>query len=181
MRSGTTSHAGTDYEYATVDQPERIWEAVNRATTWSLQGEATVQQRYYNFLVADSVLLLSWATLYASHDQRSWSRTAVLIVLATLSSLFAAMWTIGGSRWRRYVNLQWDLATNLERLLPIQFRFGAKVDELRQHRSVKGPSGREYRIRWLERRVTVNRLLVWTPFAFGIVSLLLIVASAVAP
>jgi hypothetical protein len=96
MRSGTTSHAGTDYGYATVDQPERIWEAVNRATTWSLQGEATVQQRYYNFRVADSVLLLSWATLYASHDQRSWSRTAVLIVLATLSSLFAAMWTIGG-------------------------------------------------------------------------------------
>jgi NADH:ubiquinone oxidoreductase subunit 3 (subunit A) len=168
-----------EHSHAQENQPEGLWEALNRATTWALQGEVTVQQRYYNFLVADSVLFLSWSTLYAGRGLRAWPLTSVLIVLASLSAGFAAAWTLGGFRWRRYIALQWDLATDLERLLPEPFRYGTKVDELRQQRSVTGPSGREYRIRRLERGITVNRLLVWTPMAFCAVSGLLIVASAV--
>jgi hypothetical protein len=35
------------------------WRAAERASSWALQGEVTVQGRFGNFLLADSFLLLS--------------------------------------------------------------------------------------------------------------------------
>ena len=49
---------------------ELLWRAADRASTWALRGQATVQSRFGNFLLADSFRLLSWATVYAGGGRR---------------------------------------------------------------------------------------------------------------
>ena len=45
---------------------ELLWRAADRASSWALEGQSRVQTRFGNFLLADSFLLLSWATVYAN-------------------------------------------------------------------------------------------------------------------
>lgn len=68
-----------------------------------------MQSRFGNFLLADSLLLLSWATVY-SGETRTTSRTVVLAVLALSSALLAGSFALLGSRYAKYDRLQWDLA-----------------------------------------------------------------------
>jgi hypothetical protein len=67
------------------DQAELLlWRAAERASSWALQSQVTVQSRFGTFLLADSFLLLSWATVY-SGGARTTSRMVVLGVLASTS------------------------------------------------------------------------------------------------
>ena len=52
-----------------------LWGAAERASSWALDGQGAVQSRFGNFLLADSFLLLSWATVYTMARERlaeSW-------------------------------------------------------------------------------------------------------------
>jgi hypothetical protein len=97
------------------DERERelLWRAADRASTWALQGQASVQSRFGNFLLADSFLLLSWATVY-SDGTRTASRTVVLAVLALTSALLAAAYALLGRRYAKYDRLQWEVAAEAE-------------------------------------------------------------------
>jgi hypothetical protein len=68
---------------------ELLWRAADRASNWALRGQVTVQSRFGNFLLADSFLLLSWATVY-SDGSKTTSRTVVLAVLAMAGVLLGA-------------------------------------------------------------------------------------------
>jgi hypothetical protein len=96
---------------------ELLWRAADRASNWALQGQVTVQSRFGNFLLADSFLLLSWATVY-SDGSKTTSRTVVLAVLAMTSVLLGAGFALLGSRYAKYDRLQWDLAAEAEGRLP---------------------------------------------------------------
>jgi hypothetical protein len=79
-----------------------------------LQGQATVQARFGNFLLADSFVLLSWATVY-SDGSKTTSRTVVLAVLALISVFLGAVYALLGRRYAKYDRLQWELAAEAER------------------------------------------------------------------
>jgi hypothetical protein len=58
-------------------------------------AEAIVQSRLYNFLFADSILLLSWAAVFAAASPRV-GKQLVLAALALLSTLLSMLW---GCSW----------------------------------------------------------------------------------
>ena len=162
--------AGNDREL------ELLWRAADRASTWALQGQASVQSRFGNFLIADSFLLLSWATVY-SNGTRTASRTVVLAVLALTSALLAAAYALLGRRYAKYDRLQWEVAAEAERLLPDRLTLIDRIHMLRQNASAEGPTGQRYELSAVERLVSISRLLVWAPAALCVTSLVLFVMS----
>jgi hypothetical protein len=155
---------------------ELVWRAADRASNWALQGQATVQSRFGNFLLADSFLLLSWATVY-SGGTRTTSRTVVLAVLALTSVFLGAAFALLGTRYAKYDRLQWELAAEAERRLPADLRLIDRVDALRRDQVAEGPTGRRYELMRAERWVTISRLLVWAPAFLCLASLVLLTMS----
>jgi len=153
-----------------------LWRAADRAGRWALEGQATVQARFGNFLLADSFLLLAWATVYAG-SERTTSGTLVMAVLALTSALLGAAFGLLGSRYAKYDRFQWDLAVEAERRLPAELRLVDRVDALRQHQVAEGPTGKRYQVSGPERWVSISKLLVWAPAALCVASLVLFVMS----
>jgi len=120
---------------------ELLWRAADRASRWALEGQATVQSRFGNFLLADSFLLLSWATVYAG-GSRTASRVVVLAVFATVSALLGAAFVLLGCRYAKYDRLQWDLAAEAESRLPEELRLIDRIHALRREHVADGPGGR---------------------------------------
>jgi hypothetical protein len=155
---------------------ELIWRAADRAGNWALQGQTTVQARFGNFLLADSFLLLSWATVY-SGGSRTAGRMVVLGVLAITSVLLATAFALLGSRYAKYDRLQWDLAAEAEARLPSELRLIDRVESLRKKHAVESPTGTRYELTAAERWVSISRLLVWAPVVLCLTSLVLLVMS----
>jgi hydrogenase-4 membrane subunit HyfE len=153
-----------------------LWRAAERASSWALQGQVTVQSRFGNFLLADSFLLLSWATVY-SGGSRTTSRIVVLAVLALTSVLLGAVFALLGSRYAKYDRLQWDLAVEADRRLPVELRLIDRVDALRQNQVTEGPTGRRYQMSAAERLVSISGILVWVPAGLCSTSLVLFAMS----
>jgi hypothetical protein len=158
------------------ESPELVWRAADRASNWALQAQSTVQARFGNFLLGDSFLLLSWATVY-SGGSRTASRTVVLAVLATISALLGAAFALLGSRYAKYDRLQWDLAAEAEARLPADLRLIDRVHDLRRRHAAEGPAGRRYELSAAERWVSISKLVVWAPAALCVASLVLLVMS----
>jgi hypothetical protein len=159
-----------------AERDELLWRAAERAGRWALESQATVQTRFGNFLLADSFLLLSWATVY-SDGSRTAGRVVVLAVLAMTSVLLAAAFALLGSRYAKYDRLQWDLAAEAEERLPPELRLIDRVQSLRRKHAVESPSGSRYELTAAERWVSISRLLVWAPVVLGLASLVLLVMS----
>ena len=155
---------------------ELLWRAADRASRWALEGQASVQSRFGNFLLADSFLLLSWATVYAG-GSRTASRMIVLAVLATVSALLGAAYALLGSRYAKYDRLQWELAAAAERQLPEELRLIDRVDALRRSHAADGPGGSRHELSAAERLVSISDLLVWAPVALCAASLVLLTMS----
>jgi hypothetical protein len=155
---------------------ELLWRAADRASSWALESQASVQSRFGNFLLADSFLLLSWATVY-SGGTRTASRTLVLAVLAITSVLLGAVYAVLGGRYAKYDRLQWDLAAEAERRLPADLQLIDRVHALRREQATEGPTGLRYELSAVERWVSIARLLVWAPAALCLASLLLLTMS----
>jgi hypothetical protein len=155
---------------------ELAWRAADRASNWALQGQATVQARFGNFLLADSFLLLSWATVYAG-GTKTTSRTIVLVVLAMTSVLLGAVYAVLGSRYAKYDRLQWDLAAEAERRLPANLQLIDRVHALRREQATEGPAGLRHELSAVERWVSIGKLLVWAPAALCLASLVLLTMS----
>jgi hypothetical protein len=155
---------------------ELLWRAADRASTWALEGQTTVQARFGNFLLADSFLLLSWATVYAG-GSRTTSRMVVLAVLATLSALLGAAYALLGSRYAKYDRLQWELAAEAERRLPDELRLIDRVHTFRREQSVESPAGTRYELSRAERWLSTSDLVVWAPVLLCAASLVLLTMS----
>ena len=150
--------------------------AAERASNWALQAQVTVQARFGNFLLADSFLLLSWATVYAD-GARTASRVVVLAILALTSVLLAAAFALLGSRYAKYDRLQWDLAAEAELRLPEELRLIDRVHALRRNQVIEGPTGARYELSRAERWVSISKLVVWAPAALCLTSLVLFTMS----
>lgn len=98
--------------------PEDIWQAVSQASAFVRHAETIAQTRFNNYLVADSLLLLAWATLFSG--QRPGSRL-VLIVLAALSAVLGFFWMILGTRQGKFLKLHLTHLVTLEHSLRPSF------------------------------------------------------------
>src|SRR5262245_31618963 len=158
---------------------ELLWRAADRAGNWALQGQATVQSRFGNFLLADSFLLLSWATVYAG-GTKTTSQTVVLAVLALTSVFLCVVYALLGRRYSKYDRLQWDLAAEAEARLPEDLRLIDRVHALRRQHAAEGPGGNRYELSAAERLISISDLLVWAPAALCVASLVLLAMAFLA-
>ena len=76
-------------------------------------AESTTWNRTYNFLTANSILILAWATFFASSNcaEKAW----ILIALSSVGVFLSVVWAPFSSRSRKYLELYMMLARDLER------------------------------------------------------------------
>src|SRR4030042_3536112 len=84
----------------------------NAAIQLIIHAENTSWTRIINFLTADSILMLAWATIFASSD--SADKAWVLIIMSLVGFLLSIAWAPFGSRGRRYHRRYVDIAKALE-------------------------------------------------------------------
>ena len=79
------------------------------------QEEELVQVRMQNFLVDDTILLLSWATVYgATAKDHPPSLNLVLGGLAFVSMIYGIFWILLAHRDRKFLSVKMDIACSLE-------------------------------------------------------------------
>ncbi len=76
-------------------------------------AESTSWNRFYNFLMCNSILVLAWATLYAQ-DQPPWPTRVVLALIATLGGVSGVLWAALGKCGREITTAHVNQAHKLE-------------------------------------------------------------------
>jgi hypothetical protein len=79
-----------------------------------IHAETITWNRFNNFLVFNSILIMAWATVYAP-DKHAYSCRAVLVVLCAFGMLSSVVWCIIGYRGRKYLNLFMRLGKKFEK------------------------------------------------------------------
>lgn len=101
----------TDHEDKTVDaSPAVVYPIVVQLWAHAEQIRWTL---LYNFLVASTILLLSWATIFASSGS-SRIKTVVLIILCVVGFLLSMVWVALGRRGSSFVRMYTELGHQLE-------------------------------------------------------------------
>ena len=75
-----------------------------------IHADSITWNRFYNFLMFNTILVLSWATLYVA-DPRP---ICVLIAICLFGGLSGVTWAILGYRGRRFLRELMTLASNAE-------------------------------------------------------------------
>ena len=156
--------------------PDDIWQAVNLASTFVRHAETIAQTRFNNFLVADSLLLLAWATLFAG--QRPEGSRVALYTLAGLSAVLSFFWIILGTRQRKFFELHSTHLVTLERSLPRSSWIGRPMEDLRDGGCVSINSNCVLRLGWIEKWITPTILLIIGPVVLLVISLILVGVTA---
>jgi len=79
-----------------------------------IHAESISWNRFYNFLMANSILVLAWATIYASQD-RFVLTSFVLSVICAVGGGSGIVWARLGTRSREYVQKHIEQAVELEK------------------------------------------------------------------
>ena len=90
-------------------------------------AESVVQTRLYNFLVANSILLLSWVTIFTTPDRPL--RSVLLVGASAVSFLFSLLFLAAGERQRRRIQFWNSEAEQTEARLDIPewARYGRRL------------------------------------------------------
>ena len=161
-----------DYE----STPEGIWHAVDLASAFVRHAESIAQTRFNNFLVADSLLLLAWATLFAG--ERPGGSSVALFTLAGLSAVLSFFWIILGTRQRKFFELHSTHFVTLERSLPRSSWIGRPMEDLRDGECVSINSKSVLRLGWIEKWITPTMLIIIGPVVLLVISLILVGVTA---
>jgi hypothetical protein len=152
------------------------WQAVNLASAFVQHAETIAQTRFNNFLVADSLLLLAWATLFAG-KQSGGSRFA-LFTLAGLSAVLGFFSLILGNRQGKFLELHSTHLVTLERSLPSSVRIGGAMQALRDDKEAPIGSESDLRLGWIEKWITPTRLNKLGTGVLILISLILVLVTA---
>jgi hypothetical protein len=132
-----------------------------------IHAETISWNRFYNFLMGNSVLVLAWATIYASQD-RSVISSIVLSAICLVGGFSGIVWAQLGRRSRKYVEAYFCQAIDVEK----NAKWGEGVSDTCK------PFTRTKDIRdeasWFG---TSTFVLKWIPLLFTALYLLLIIAS----
>ena len=137
-------------------------------------AEAVVQSRLYNFLFADSILLLSWASVYSGGT--SSSKWLVLASLALLSAVLGICWSVLGLRHRKFLFVLTQVIDDIEKRLPLEWRVAERITMLQEGGKVKA-RGHDYELNWLEKSAKSRNLGVVAPLVMAAASLFLLCIS----
>jgi len=78
-----------------------------------IHAENITWNRFYNFLMFNTILVLSWATLWTAASS-SQSRLVVLIAICILGSISGIFWAALGYRGRAFLSEYMNIAKELE-------------------------------------------------------------------
>ena len=137
-------------------------------------AETIIQARLYNFLFADSILLLSWAAVFAANTTQH--KREVLIVLSGLSVILGLWLLVMGCRHRKFLFVHTQIITEVEKLLPESYRIHAPITDLQNRKAVSAGS-KEYRLNFLEAHSRSRNFGIWAPTFMTIGSVLLLRVS----
>jgi hypothetical protein len=132
-------------------------------------AESISWNRFYNFLMGNSILVLAWATIYASQD-RSTLTSIVLSAICLFGASSGIVWAALGKRSREYVETYFKQAIDLEQDLKTW-------DEAGISNSWKPFSATQTIRQKASSFSTSVFVLTWMPLAFSALYLLLFVAS----
>ncbi len=133
-----------------------------------IHAEGISWNRLYNFLMGNSILVLAWATIYAS-TQHSWLTGVVLSAICVLGGLSGIAWAELGWRARRHVELYFSQALRIEQ--------DPKLWEVAIDDTLKPFKGSEP-IRDSARWYSTNQfLLTGMPIAFTVLYVIMLIAS----
>src|SRR5207244_552336 len=79
-----------------------------------VHAESISWNRLYNFLMGNSILVLAWATIYAS-NQDSVPTRLVLSAICVLGGLSGIAWADLGKRTRKHLDQHFDQAREIEK------------------------------------------------------------------
>jgi predicted small integral membrane protein len=91
MSSGAADESVDSYLFA----------AINEVRVSFRHAETIVQARFYNYLMAVSILILAWAAFATSDPWSNFLRG----VVAMLGLILSVLWSILGSRQRKFLAL----------------------------------------------------------------------------
>jgi hypothetical protein len=146
-------------------------------------AETITQSRLYNFLVADSLLLLAWAAVFASTLPPWMFRSTALITLAAASARLALAYMRLGARGSKFVRMHYDQLAFRESLLPDELKLStplAKPQNTGVYTLLFPHPGEETTIRLTDAEhklgkthltVEVPRYMFWTSLVLMAVSL----------
>jgi hypothetical protein len=101
----------TDQEHKTADtSPSVVYPIVSQHWAHAEQVRWTL---LYNFLMASTILLLAWATIFAGSSSPR-VKTAVLFLLCVAGFLLSVVWVALGQRGSSFVRMYAELGRRLE-------------------------------------------------------------------
>jgi hypothetical protein len=74
-----------------------------------IHAESISWNRFYNFLMGNSILVLAWATIYGSQD-RSILSSIVLSAICVFGASSGVAWAELGKRSRKHVEIHFNQA-----------------------------------------------------------------------
>jgi len=117
----------------------------------------------YNFLVANTILLLAWGAVFGTTQsaQGSPRRTFILLIFCIAGAIISITWVGLGQRANNFIKHYSVKACNLEAALPEEWRLFAATEEFR--RRLQGSEG------W----VSTRRVVLFIPGTFFVLFVLL--------
>lgn len=132
-----------------------------------IHAENITWNRFYNFLVFNTILVLSWATVWIANSPQS--RTVVLVAICILGGLSGIFWGALGYRGRTFLNEYMKMAAEFEADLAVwpnnieRYRHATRALALRDSLSYS----------WAGSRV----LLISGPLSFTVLYVVMLVVS----
>ena len=137
-------------------------------------AETIIQARLYNFLFADSILLLSWAAVYSASTAKH--QKEVLVVFSALSIILGLWLLLMGFRHRKFLFVHTKVITDVERLLPESYRIHAPITNLQERRTVRVGAD-DYKLTVFEAHARSRNFGIWAPAFMTVGSALLLRVS----
>jgi hypothetical protein len=92
-------------------------------------AQQVTQARLYNFLMAESLLILSWTTLFVGAGQRR-DALFVCIAISILGGMLSFFWTILGFRHKKFLLAHSEIIDQIENSIPDHLRIFPLLAEL---------------------------------------------------
>jgi hypothetical protein len=148
---------------------------IANASTGFRHAEALVQQRFYNFLMAESILLLAASAILAANNFAIPNKI-FLFTVALLGLVLSIAWTILDYRQRFFIDLHMEIIESLEQEIKNpSHRVSEPIANLRDGKKVTFPvSKKEVMLSNLPRFMRSSNLIIGAPIAFGAVYFILI-------
>jgi hypothetical protein len=79
-----------------------------------INAETISWNRFYNFLMFNTILVLAWATIWVSKDAAAVSKAVVLVAICSLGGISGIFWAALGYRGRTFLDEYVKISSDIE-------------------------------------------------------------------